>query len=65
MKAAQPFMLMVVQMGSTKRVTRGLMAALSSAERMVTGSVEADDLVKRAMSTAGIIWRKRRMGLMR
>ena len=53
MKAAQPFMLMVVQMGRTKRATSGRAFRRVSADRMVTGSVAAELLVKRAMSTAG------------
>ena len=53
MKAAQPFMLMVVQMGNTKRATRGETPFRFSADSMVTGNVAAELLVKRAMSTAG------------
>ena len=55
MKAAQPFMLMVVQMGSTKRATRLLTPSRCSALSMVTGRVAAELLVKRAISTAGIM----------
>ena len=55
MKAAQPFMLMVVQMGSTKRAICFLMPRRFSAVSIVTGSVAALLLVKSAMSTAGII----------
>ena len=55
MNAAQPFMLMVVQMGSTKRATFGATPARFSAVSMVTGRVAAELLVKKAISTAGII----------
>ena len=53
MKAAQPFILMVVQIGSTKRETLGLTLQLSSAEAMVTGKVPADDFEKKATTKAG------------
>ena len=58
MKAAQPFMLMVVQIGSTKRETLGLTPSRFSAEDRVTGRVAAELLVKMAMMTAGLIARK-------
>ena len=53
MKAAQPFMLMVVQMGRTNRATSGRAFSFISAERMVTGRVATELLVKSAISTAG------------
>ena len=62
MKAAQPFMLMVVQMGSTNRDTPFRMPNRSSAVSMVTGSVPALLFVKSAISTAGIILAKTRIG---
>ena len=43
-KAAQPFMLMVVQMGRTKRLMEGLMRMFSSAEAMVTGALQRNSL---------------------
>ena len=55
MKAAQPFMLMVVQMGSTKRDTLLDTPRRSSAVCIVTGSVAAELLVNSAINTAGII----------
>ena len=64
MNAAQPFMLIVVQMGNTKCATLGEMPNLSVAVCKVTGSVAAELLVKRAISTAGIILPSVRMGLM-
>ena len=63
-KAAQPFILMVVQMGSTKRATRGSTPSRSSALCIVTGSVAALLFVKRAIKTAGIIARSACNGLM-
>ena len=62
-KAAQPFMLIVVHIDNTKRDTSGLTLIFSSAERMVTGSVAAEDLVKRAISTAGDIFLSTSKGL--
>lgn len=62
MNAAQPFMLMVVQMGSTKRETFFDTLSQSSAVCIVTGSVAAELLVKSAISTAGIILPKMRIG---
>ena len=56
MKAAQPFMLMVVQIGSTKRETALLTFKFCSAEAMVTGRVPAELLVNRATATAGDIF---------
>ena len=64
MKAAQPFMLTVVQIGSTKRDTLLLTPTLCSAFSIVTGRVAAELLVKRAISTAGIMARKVLRGLM-
>ena len=58
MKAAQPFMLMVVQMGRTKRETEGFALRFCSAEARVTGRVAAELLVKSATATAGDILRK-------
>ena len=55
MNAAHPFILMVVQIGSTKRDTRLLTPRCSSDVCMVTGSVAAELLVKSAISTAGIM----------
>ena len=63
MKAAQPFMLIVVQMGSTKRAIRGSTPSLRSADSIVTGSVAALLLVKSAIITAGIMLLSTRMGL--
>ena len=45
MKAAQPFMLIVVQIGNTKRATEGCAFKLSSADANVTGNVAAEDFV--------------------
>ena len=56
MKAAQPFMLMVVQIGSTKRETALLTFIFCSAEAIVTGRVPAELLVNRATATAGDIF---------
>ena len=64
MKAAQPFMLMVVQMGRTKRETFGFTPSRFSAEESVTGRVAAELFVKRAITTAGLIARKTFSGLM-
>ena len=58
MKAAQPFMLIVVQIGRTKRETRGLTLRRASAEASVTGSVPAELFVKSATAMAGAILRK-------
>ena len=63
MKAAQPFMLIVVQMGSTKRAISLRTPTRCSADSMVTGRVAALLLVKSAISTAGIIRPKMWMGL--
>ena len=57
MNAAQPFMLMVVQIGSTKRATLLSTPSRSSEVCIVTGSVAAELFVNRAMSTAGIMRR--------
>ena len=56
MNAAQPFMLMVVQIGSTKRDTRGLTFTFCSAEARVTGRVAAELLVNSATARAGDIF---------
>ena len=56
MKAAQPFMLMVVQIGSTKRETRGFTFTFCSAEARVTGRVAAELLVNSATAMAGDIF---------
>jgi len=55
--AAQPFMLMVVQMGNTNRDTLVDSPRRLSAVSIVTGSVAAELLVNSAMSTAGIMRR--------
>ena len=62
MKAAQPFMLMVVQMGNTKRATFGCMPNRFSAVSIVTGSVAALLLVKSAVRMAGVIFDITRIG---
>src|SRR5574344_2812222 len=51
--AAQPFMLMVVHIGNTKRATLLCAPSLNSADDIVTGSVAADDLVNSAINRAG------------
>ena len=53
MKAAQPFMLIVVQIGKTNLEMRLSICKLSSAEAMVTGNVPADDLENKATIKAG------------
>ena len=53
MKAAHPFMFMVVQIGKTKRDTFCETPSRVSAVDMVTGSVAAELFVKNAMRTAG------------
>ena len=58
MKAAQPFMLIVVQIGRTKRETVGFTLRFFSAEANVTGKVPAELFVKSATATAGAILRK-------
>ena len=55
MNAAQPFMLIVVQIGSTKRETLLSTFKLSSAEAIVTGRVPADDFENKATANAGNI----------
>ena len=62
MKAAQPFMLIVVQIGSTKRDT-GFRTPSFSEQAIVTGSVPAEDLEKKATMRAGNIPRATRIGL--
>ena len=57
MKAAQPFILMVVQIGSTNRATFESTPNRSSALCIVTGNVAAELLVNKAISTAGVIAR--------
>ena len=52
MKAAQPFMLIVVQIGSTKRVTLVFNLRPFSAQLKVIGKVPADDLEKKAIIKA-------------
>ena len=64
MNAAQPFMLIVVQMGNTKRATLELTPSRLSAVSIVTGNVAAELLVNSAMSTAGVILPSVRSGLM-
>ena len=63
MKAAQPFMLIVVQIGRTKRETVGFTLRFFSAEANVTGKVPAELFVKSATATAGAILRKTWSGL--
>ena len=63
MKAAQPFILMVVQMGRTKRETLGFALRFFSAEARVTGSVPAELLVKSATAMAGDIFLNTSKGL--
>ena len=63
MNAAQPFMFIVVQMGSTKRATFDLTPNLFSAVSIVTGNVAAELLVNNAINTAGIILAKVCTGL--
>ena len=63
--AAQPFMLMVQQRGSTKRETSFLAFRLFSAEEIVTGSVATELLVKNAIITAGSMFLKTLKGLIR
>ena len=64
MKAAHPFMLMVVQIGNTNRDTLLDTPILVSAVFMVTGRVAAELFVKSAINTAGIILLSVRTGLM-
>ena len=61
-KAAQPFMLMVVQMGSTNRAMSLRTPRRFSADSIVTGNVAALLFVKSAISTAGIILPRTWMG---
>ncbi len=61
-KAAQPFILMVVQMGRTKRETVGFALRFFSADARVTGSVPAELLVKSATAMAGDILRNTSKG---
>ena len=65
MNAAQPFMLIVVQIGSTKRVTRRSRRRFCSAEASVTGSVPAELFEKRATASAGNMPFRTRSGLIR
>ena len=58
MKAAQAFMLIVVQIGRTKPETLLRTRMFSSAQRIVTGSVPAEDFEKKATVKAGSIARK-------
>ena len=51
MKAAQPFILIVQQMGRTKRATSGFTLRFVSALATVTGSVAVELLVKKAIIT--------------
>ena len=52
MNAAQPFILIVVQIGNTKFATFLSACKLFSAQLNVTGKVAADDLVQNATATA-------------
>ena len=63
MKAAQPFMLIVVQIGSTKRETGRATPTLFSAQDIVTGSVPAEDFEKKATASAGAMPLATRIGL--
>ena len=63
MNAAQPFMLIVQQIGRMKRATSGFAFMLFSADAIVTGRVAAELLVKSAISTAGSMLRNTRRGL--
>ena len=58
-------MLMVVQIGSTKRETVGLTLLFFSAQAIVTGKVPADDLEKNATNRALDIFLAVRKGLIR
>ena len=60
--AAQPFILIVVQIGNTKRATEGWAFKLSSADANVTGNVAAEDFVNNATATAGDILRNTSIG---
>ena len=61
--AAQPFILIVVQIGNTKRETCPSTPILSSAHCIVTGNVAAELLVKKAISMAGDMHRNTLSGL--
>ena len=61
-KAAQPFMLIVVQIGRTKREICFCTPSLFSAVSIVTGSVAAELFVNKAIKTAGIIRERVRIG---
>ena len=63
MSVAQPFILIVVQMGSTKRATFELTPRRLSDVSIVTGNVAAELLVNNAINTAGIIFDKTCKGL--
>jgi len=54
MKAAQPFILIVVHIGSTNFATLGLIPNCFSATAMVTGSVPVDDLEKNPVRRAEV-----------
>ena len=62
MKAAHPFMFMVVHIGNTKRAMLGVTPRRCSADCIVMGSVAAELLVNRAISTAGDMARNTFMG---
>src|SRR5262249_20121846 len=55
MKAAQPFMLMLVQSGKAKLATLLSILARSWAQRTAVGTVALEDLVKKATVNAGIM----------
>ena len=55
MKAAQPFMLIVVHIGRTNCATCGFSPRFCCAHLIVTGSVAAEDLEKKARARAGSI----------
>ena len=63
MKAAQPFMLIVVHIGRIKRVNFLSHLTRFSAQSIVTGSVAAEDFVKSAVRIAGIMFLKCFTGL--
>ena len=62
---AQPFIFIVVQIGSTKRETVGCTLLFCSAQAIVTGNVPAEDFEKNATKSALDIFPAVRHGLMR
>ena len=55
MNAAQPFILIIVQMGRTKRATDGCAPSRCYAEASGTGSAPAELFVKSATATTDVI----------